>query len=125
VRFEGTRLFDGHKVYAAVAYSTPTGGPVFATLYVDTATYRELLFTTSVPGGSNRVTIRHLAYRTLPATPTNLDLTSLARAHPGAARVVRWPPPPRIHQLYDEANQIGRLVGVGLGPEIVISGPAA
>jgi hypothetical protein len=109
-RLEGTRLFDGHKVYAAAVGSS--------TLYVDTATYRPLLFATSL-GTSGRVTIRVLAYRTLPATPTNLALTSLARAHAGAARVERWPPPPRIHRLYDEANQIGSLVSLDLGPYIV------
>jgi hypothetical protein len=116
VRLERPRVFEGHTVYAAVEYSTPTGGAVFERLYVDAATYQPLL---EVAGfrGATRDAIRVLAYRTLPATPTNLDLTRLARAHPGA-RVVPWPPPPRVDQLYGEASQLRGGMGpfVDLGP---------
>jgi hypothetical protein len=117
VRLEGTRLFDGQKVYVAVVSGGPGRRPI-ATVYFDTATYRPLLYTTSFASMGIRLSIRVLTYRVLPATPSNLNLASLARAHPRAARVLHWPPPPRIHQLYDEANHIGTFVD--LGPDFAI-----
>jgi hypothetical protein len=110
VRLEGTRVLDGHTVYVAVFHSIHRSS---LTRYIDTATHRTLLAVSLADG--TRVTTRVLAYRTLPATPTNLDLTSLVRAHSGARVVQTWPPPPRIHQLYGDANQIGN-VGPDLGP---------
>jgi hypothetical protein len=116
VRLEGTRLFEGHKVYAAGAHgrSSFPGGRESVTMYVDTATYQPLLSAVAGPGMST--TVRVLVYKTLPATPTNLRLTNLARSHPGARVVHTWPPPAGIHELYGEANQIGSIGGSDLGP---------
>jgi hypothetical protein len=106
VRIAGTRLFEGHKVYVVhVAF------PMSArwTFYFDTATYQPLLQVEKDFPGSSYI-IRVLAYRTLPATDTNLDLTSLAGTHTGA-RLAPWPPPPRIDDLYGEASQMPKQAG--------------
>jgi hypothetical protein len=82
------------------------------TLYIDTATYRPLLVVSSAGGWDT--TVRVLDYRTLPATPANLRLTSLATTHPGAR--VRMAPH-AIKKLYDQAAQIGGVNGpFALGP---------
>jgi hypothetical protein len=109
VRVAGTRLFDGRKVYVVHVDGPP---PVRATstFYFDTATHQPLLEVETDPLGST-YTIRVLAYETLPATRMNLDLTSLSGTHTGA-RVAPWPPPARIDDLYGEASQIPKQVGV-------------
>jgi hypothetical protein len=107
----GTRMFEGHKVYVARSYGSTSIGNTSETMYVDTATYRPLLSVATSP--DLRSTVRILVYKTLPATPANLKLTSLARSHPRAH--VR-PAPPRIDALYGKANQIGTFGGSDLGP---------
>jgi hypothetical protein len=49
-----------------------------------------------------------------PATVTDLDRTSLAKARPGAST---RPAPPRVDRLFVEAkNQIASIGGSDLGP---------
>jgi hypothetical protein len=111
IRLEGTRRFDGRKVYVVSGQGSTSMGPLSGTMYVDQITYEPLL---AVSSGPDLLWTDHvLVFRTLPATATNLDLASLARAHPGArAR----PAPARIDALYGKANQIGSFGGPALGP---------
>ena len=81
-------------------------------MYIDTASYQPLLVVSSAVGWDT--TVRVLDYRTLPATPANLRLTSLATTHPGAR--VRMAPH-AIKKFYDQAAQIGGVNGpFALGP---------
>jgi hypothetical protein len=108
VRVAGTRLFEGHKVYV-VHVTGPSATSPRSTYYFDTSTHQPLLQVETDFPGSGYI-IRVLAYKTLPATETNLDLTSLASTHTGA-RVAPWPPPPRIDDLYGAASQMPRQAG--------------
>jgi hypothetical protein len=125
VRTAATRRFEGHTVYV-IHIQAPSSATVNAsnqivvrttttieTIYIDTATYRPLLVVSSAGGWDTSV--RVLDYRTLPSTPADLRLTSLATTHPDAH--VRTAPQP-IKKLYDEAAQIGPGVNglFALGP---------
>jgi hypothetical protein len=108
VRLDGTRLLDGHKVFVARGHAPLFGGPASETVtaYVDTVSYQPLLIINSGPGLT--WTTRILAYKTLPATATNLRLTSLAGTHPGARS---RPASARVDTLYGEASQIATTIG--------------
>jgi hypothetical protein len=94
-RLEGTRTLDGHNVYVVRSVSPQPGGADTQTIYYDTHTYLPILTVTTQP--TLRITIRVLAWTTLPATKSNVKLTSLTTAHPNA-RVL--PAPQRIKNIY-------------------------
>jgi hypothetical protein len=113
-RIAGTRLFEDHKVYVVSSDTGVPGDPASETVYFDTTSYQPLLLVLSTL--ALVTTVRVVDYQTLPATPANLRLTSLARVHPGA-RVGRAPQ--SIRKRYGEASNIGLLCGFpgcGLGP---------
>jgi hypothetical protein len=113
-RIAGTRLFEGYKVYIVSFKAGVPGDPASETVYFDTTSYQPLLFVLSTLALG--MTVRVLDYRTLPSTPANLRLTSLAGTHPGA-RV--GTAPQSIKKLYGEASDIGFFCGFpgcDLGP---------
>lgn len=75
-RVKGREKIDGRDAIRIVG----DGG--HATYFVDATTYDPIEFRTTGDGGGT--SLRFVAYEQLPATPENLDLTSLTKAHPEA-----------------------------------------
>jgi hypothetical protein len=95
VHLAGTTNYRGRKVYVLKLHDELAHG----TVYVDERTYEPLMQTQT--GKYLRIDVRTLAYKTLPATPANVALTSLPTVHPKAPIVLH--PTPRIRELYGEA----------------------
>jgi hypothetical protein len=95
VHLAGTTTYRGRKVYVLQLHDELAHG----TVYVDERTYEPLMQTQT--GKYLRLDVRTLAYKTLPATPANVALTSLPAVHPKARIVLHATP--RIRELYGEA----------------------
>jgi hypothetical protein len=95
VHLAGTTTYRGRKVYVLKLKDEENHG----TVYVDERTYEPLMQTQT--GTDMRLDVRTLAYKTLPATPANVALTSLPSLHPKARIVLH--PTLRIRELYGEA----------------------
>jgi hypothetical protein len=104
----GTRTLDGHTVYVVKTRQGQTE-PVQATLYIDRHTYQPIMTVTTSP--DLRIIRRVLASKTLPATPQNLNLTTLAAAHPHARTL---PAPARIKALYGDAANFLNVSTTGI-----------
>jgi hypothetical protein len=89
VHLEGTRPLGAHTVFVLRSFGR--------TDYIDTHTYLPVM--TVILDGGEKIIQRVLAWKTLPATPSNLRLTRLAAAHRGAR--IRAAPP-RIQALYPD-----------------------
>jgi hypothetical protein len=95
VHLSGTTSYRGRKVYILKLQDEHAHG----TVYIDERTYEPMMQTEI--STDLRIVVRTLAFKTLPATPANLALTTLPTMHPKARIVLHAPP--RIRELYGEA----------------------